>query len=36
MTVGHGHPSEMGCRDVVSEGNHVCVWRSLGQTTIES
>jgi hypothetical protein len=36
MTIGHGRPSEMGCRDIVSEGNHVRVWRSLGQIVVES
>jgi hypothetical protein len=36
MTVGHGHPSEMRYRDVLSKGNHVRVWRSLGQTAVES
>jgi hypothetical protein len=36
MIVGHVHPSEMGCRDVVSEGKRVREWRSRGQITVES
>jgi hypothetical protein len=36
MLFGHGHPSEMGFRGVVSEGNHLRKWRSLGQITVES
>jgi hypothetical protein len=35
MNVGHGHPGEMGCRDVVSEENRVRIWHSLGQIVVE-
>jgi hypothetical protein len=36
MIFGHVHPSEMGCHGIVSEGNRVLEWRSLGQITVES
>jgi hypothetical protein len=36
MTIGHVQPSKMGFHDVVSKGNCVREWCSLGQITIES
>jgi hypothetical protein len=33
---GHVHPIEMGYHDAVSEGNHVCKWRNLGQSDVKS
>ena len=36
MTIGHVHPSEMGFFDIVSEGNRVHEWCSLGQIIVES
>jgi hypothetical protein len=36
MFFGHVHPSEMGFHGIVSEGNCVLEWCSLGKITVES
>jgi hypothetical protein len=36
MVVGHSRPNEKGCRDAVSEGNHVHVQRNQEQSAEES